>query len=373
MGAVRRASAAAVILTFAAAGCSGETDSTPPTTTSQSTGQSPSRPPSQSASAPSGGTSDSPRAVKASTRLLDWTPVEAATGDTVTMTAGTTVTLDQSRQHVSLTGSGPDRVLRAPRRFQFSDVITDGTWLVAVAQDKQESRPSRATVIQLESGKKTVLDGDSDIPTINGGSWAVGNDTVLHPTYRGTKYCLASVDLTDMTSTAGYCAPRRGGFSQVLISPSATSLLTFSGQPQCRTVAQLDGTEIVPFAGVTDCKGWDGAVTADGAIWSVVRNENRVEQGEFLAATGGGYVDLGVGTTGSLTWCGDSAYFVRDSQTDKDKARLLRWTPEGTLEVAYESPGTGEAFLATPRCAGDVLSISAFGEGGDEQVWAKVP
>ena len=104
-----------------------------------------------------------------------------------------------------------------------------------------------------------------------------------------------------------------------------------------------------------------------------MRNENRVEAGEFFASADGSFFDLGAGTTGTLTWCGDSAYFVRDSQQDVDKARLLRWTPEGTLEVVYESPGEGEAFLAEPRCAGSALSVSAFGEGGDEQVWAKVP
>ena len=129
----------------------------------------------------------------------------------------------------------------------------------------------------------------------------------------------------------------------------------------------------MPIEGVTACKGWDGAITPTGAVWSVVKNESRVELGEFYASSDGGYFDLGPGTTGTLTWCGDSAYFVRDAQKDVDKARLLRWTPASTLEVVYESPGEGAAFLGEPRCAGNILSISAFGEGGDEQVWARVP
>ena len=44
-----------------------------------------------------------------------------------------------------------------------------------------------------------------------------------------------------------------------------------------------------------------------------------------------------------------------------------------TLEIVYESPGRGEAFLEAPRCADSVLTVSAYGEGGDEQVSATVP
>ena len=141
-----------------------------------------------------------------------------------------------------------------------------------------------------------------------------------------------------MKSTVTYCAPKQSGFSTVVISPTATALLTFGGQPQCRTPARLDGTQAVPIEGVTECKGWDGAITPTGAVWSVVKNESRVEVGEFYASSDGGYFDLGAGTTGTLTWCGDSAYFVRDAQKDVDKARLLpldpREHPGGRLRVA---------------------------------------
>ncbi|CUR54821.1 conserved exported hypothetical protein [metagenome] len=351
---MRAALAGAALLVLALAGCTGDPDASP--TPRPSTGAS----------------SPTPDETPTTTRLT-WQPVDAATTDTVTQGDGFAVVVDQSKRAVTLDEAGESTTFRAPARFQFNDVLTDGSWLVLVAQDEQEVQPSRATVVELATGKRSVIDGESDLPTVNGGSWAIADGTVLHPTFRGTAYCLAKVDLASLTSELGYCAPRRGGFSHLVVSPQATSLLTFSGRPQCRTVASLDGAEVVPFAEVTECKGWDGAVTADGTIWSEVRNENRVEQAEFFASDEGTTTQLGVGTTGSLTWCGDSAYFVRDSQGAGSRAQLLRWTPSGRLDVAYESPGRGEAFLATPRCAGDVLSVSAFGEGGDEQVWAKVP
>jgi hypothetical protein len=115
-------------------------------------------------------------------------------------------------------------------------------------------------------------------------------------------------------------------------------------------------------------------LTDDGAVWSTVPNERRIERGTFFASADGVVTELGTGTTGTLTWCGDSAYFVRDAQKDEgDRARLLRWTPEHTLEVVYESPGTGEAFLDAPACSEGVLTVTAYGEGGDERVWATVP
>ncbi|MGD9960060.1 hypothetical protein [Nocardioides sp.] len=369
MRVARSVAVTAAVLAFVATGCSGDPDPAP----------SPSPSPSATSSSPSSTTDDpspdpDPDPGDPVTNLLDWTALDASRTDVVTKGKDFTIVVDQAQRVVTLDNAGRTSSFRAPARFQFNDVLTDGTWLVMVAQDKQEVQPSRATVVELATGDESTLDGDSDLPTVNGGSWAVGGGTVLHPTLGpGRRYCLASVELPAMKSTLGYCAPRRAGFSHVLISPTATSLLTFSGQPQCRTVARLDGATITPFPDVTDCKGWDGAVTATGAVWSVVTNENRVEQSEFFASAGEGEVDLGPGTTGSLTWCGDSAYFVRDSQKDVDKARLLRWTPQGRLEVVYESPGSGEAFLTTPRCAGDVLTINAFGEGGDEQVWAPAP
>ena len=50
----------------------------------------------------------------------------------------------------------------------------------------------------------------------------------------------------------------------------------------------------------------------------------------------------------------------------------MRWTPDHALEVAYESRSVGNAFLGEPACGGGVLTLSSYGEQGDEQVWANV-
>ena len=141
----------------------------------------------------------------------------------------------------------------------------------------------------------------------------------------------------------------------------------------CRTLHLMDGSGVPqPIEGPEACLGWDAAATADGALWSEVPKPRRQEEAHFYASVDGTYVDLGPGTTGSAVPCGDSVFFVRDPQDDSEPARLMRWTPQHALEIAYESASTGNAFLGEPACGGGVLTLSSFGESGDEQVWASV-
>jgi hypothetical protein len=132
---------------------------------------------------------------------------------------------------------------------------------------------------------------------------------------------------------------------------------------------RLAGSETTPFEGVPDCTAWDGLVTDDGAVWSVIPHERAVENAEVHARAGDGWFDLGPATSGSLTWCGDAAYFVRDPQRDKDPARLMRWNADDGLETVYETSG-GHAFLEVPRCGGDSITVTARAQSGDEQVSA---
>lgn len=369
--------ALAAVLASAAltAACSGSDPSPAPTSptapsSTSSPGTSTSSP---GGGLPAGGTSAAPVVLNPATDLLNWTPVGGASTATVTRTRHGSLSVDRSAGTVTITDARGSYDLAAPDGFRFSDVLTDGTRAVVVAQDKTEQQPSRATIVTLADRHEQRLDAASTPPTVNGGSWAIRGDRLYHATYRGASYCLASVTLPGLTGQTTYCAPARAGFSQVDISPAGTSLLTFGGRPQCRTPAMLSGSSIVALPGVARCAGWDSLLTPGGAIWSSVPNPNRVEAGHFYARAGTAYYDLGLGSTGSLVWCGGSAYFTRDAQRDRDKARVLRWSPSSGLSVVYQSPGLGQAFMTDPRCAGDVLTVSEFGEGGDQQVWAVAP
>ena len=128
--------------------------------------------------------------------------------------------------------------------------------------------------------------------------------------------------------------------------------------------------DVVPFEGVEECLGWEGVLVGDGAVWSVVPKQNRIEAARYYARAGDKYFDLGPGTSGTLVPCAEAAYFTQDPLRDGDPARLLRWTADGTLEVVYETRGRGPAFLTEPRCGDDRITVTAIAESGDEQVSA---
>ena len=82
-----------------------------------------------------------------------------------------------------------------------------------------------------------------------------------------------------------------------------------------------------------------------GAVWSAVPDEHRVEAAHAYARVGDAYYDLGPSVSGSLTWCGGSAYFVRDPQRQfvPVQRRLAR---SDTLSEYLEH--TGSAVFAVP-------------------------
>jgi len=345
-----------------------------PLTSPPSSGPASSSAPAATGGGPAGGTADHPAVLDAATRLLDWQPVaDTSIDDVVTDNGIWTVTVDQAGSQARLVGED-EITVKPPSGMTIQEALLDEAWAVVVAADENGVRPAVATVVELATGRRTMIDGRSGVPTAPSGAWALGGDTLLRATYQGRDYCVASTDLTTSTTTVTYCAKPRHGFNALAVSAAGRSLLTFdAGQPSCRTPARLadDGAE--PLLDVTPCKGSDSVLTEHGAVWGVVEKEQRYEVSHYYASYDDQYFDLGVGTTGTLTWCGDSAYFVRDTQKDVDKARLLRWTPDGALEVVYESPGEGNAFLTAPRCGGHVLTLTELGEGGDEQVSAAVP
>ena len=209
------------------------------------------------------------------------------------------------------------------------------------------------------------------------GPIAYDDGTLTYAVYRpgGKDYCLATYDVPSGSGEKGYCAPPREGFSNATVSPSGVGLMTFDDtRPvSCRTLVDVDDSLTTPVRGTPECTGWE---TSHRQRRRLVRapNEKRVERGIFYVTFDNAVEKLGPGTNGTLTWCGDSAYFARDAQKDRDKARLLRaWTPDGELQVVYETKGLGDAFLAPPACADGVLTVTAYAEGGDERVWATVP
>jgi hypothetical protein len=371
---------AAAVLVGTLAGCNGDqarqattepsSDPTEQTATPPET-----REPSDDESALDGGTAESPAPAEPTTNLLDWTPVPGPATTTVTRSGPWTLTVNEGATLATLQAPNQRARFVGGGRQRISDSLIAGDWAVVVFQDEQETRPAVAFVDHLgDTGQDFTIDGSSDVPTTTGGTWALGEGRLVHPTLGpGGSYCLATVDLADQTSERTWCAEKRHGFNGARITPAGTSLMTFDDrQPSCRTVVQVTGDGVIPLEGVEDCLGWEGVLSPDGAVWSVVPKQTRVEAAHYYARDGDEYFDLGPGTSGTLAWCANAAYFAQDPLQDGDPARLLRWTPDAGLEVVYETQGRGPAFLTEPRCGDDQITVTALGESGDEQVTAPV-
>lgn len=304
--------------------------------------------------------------------------MDAPPGSTVTTTRGGSVTVDEERTRATVTGAASVTVM-AGDRFRIEQALIDERWAVVVRGDTLRQKPGEATVVDLVTGDSAQLDGTSDPPTVSGGTWALHGDTLVHAT-RGQDgaYCLARRDLADGVETTGevvYCAEDRHGFTNARVTDAGLGLMTFDdGRPSCRTVGVVDGSAVAPQAGVDECKGWELVPTRLGTIWSVIPKENELDVAHVYAApatsSDSDPVDLGEAAAGSLVWCGDAAYFSRDSSRGAP-ARLLRWTGGAKADVVYEAKG-GRAFIDGPRCGGDRITISVLAESGDQQLTARV-
>ena len=327
--------------------------------------------------APTGGPADDPTVVEPAEALLDWQDAGVAADTRLVRGTAWEVEVDDGGDTAEVRpiegGGGEAARIAAGNGRSISEILLDEDWAVVVRQDDAETAPSQVAVVDLATGEQRDL--VSPAPA-SGGSWAMTGGDLYYPTYGEQQaYCLATSALADAQGEDGWCAPARSGWSQLTASPDGVGIMTFDdARPvACRTVALLDGSGLPqPVEGPTDCLGWDVAATADGALWSEVPEPRRQEEATFHAVADGGYFDLGPGTTGTAVPCGGSVFFAQDPQGPDDPARLMRWTPDRTLVIAYESTSRGNAFLGEPVCAGDVLTLASFGEDGDEQVWASV-
>jgi hypothetical protein len=349
--------AAALLLALSSCGGSGDEPEVTPATTTGSAGPTEPVSPGETVTA------------EPAIHLLEWQQVDV---DGRLVTDGHLIAVvDPGGTAVEFSSGRSVTVPAGPGR-RVSGVLLSDAYAVVVARDDHEERPLRLTVLRTSTGATREVSGP--LPA-SGGPVVLDGSTLHYATLDQGRYCLATFEIADNSGEVTWCAPEHHGFTKVTASPAGLALQTFDDKRpvSCRTLATLSSDRTpTPLDGVPACKGWDVLATPDGAVWSTLPREQQVERGDFFARAGGQVYALGTGVTGSLTWCGDSAYFVRDAQKG-GHAQLLRWTPEHTLEIAYESPGHGEAFLEAPRCGGSALTVSAYGESGDAQVWAYVP
>jgi hypothetical protein len=358
-----RALALCVVAALALAGCSSEEDGGPSDPAAQAA-------PSP-ASAPEGGTPDRPVQLEPSRSLLEWVAAPSAVANTVTTNGTWFLTVESSGREYRLDGPDQSFGTGSDDGTRITNALLDSGWAVVVRQDEGAEKPATAEVTDLAQGQQFTIDAASEVPTVSGGTWALGGDSLVHETVGADgRECLATVDLASRESTIGWCAAAKHGFTAAHVTSAGITVLSFDdAKPRCRTVGAVVDGELDPFPGVPECTAWEGALLGDDeGVWSVIPKEQDVEAAEFFARAGADYYALGPGTSGTLVPCAGSAYFVRDPQREGGPAQLLRWDGR-SLAVVYEAPA-GLAFLDAPRCGDAALVVTAHSEGGDEQVMA---
>ena len=308
--------------------------------------------------------------IEATRSLLEWVPAPGVVANTVTTNGTWFLTVEASGDAYRL--DGPDESFGTGEEgTRITNALLDTDWAVVVRQDKSQKKPATAEVTDLAEGEQFTIDRDSEVPTISGGTWALGGDTLAHATLGPNGgYCVATMDLATRETSIAWCAEAKHGFNAAHVTEAGTAVLGFDdSKPSCRTVGTVADDAFDPFPGVPECTAWEGAVLADdAAIWSVIPNEDDIDTAAFFARVGEDYYGLGAGTSGTLVPCADAAYFVRDPQLAGDPAQLLRWDGR-SLAVVYEAP-PGQSFLEAPRCGDAALVVTALSEGGGEQVMA---
>lgn len=303
---------------------------------------------------------------------LDWQPTGHTVEERVVRGAGWTAVATETEVTFEPVGGGEPVVVPAVEGRSVDAVLLEGDRAVVSFAAGGETPTGAAVRVDLAAS--TPIEIVSPEPA-NGGSWALHDDSLWYPTLgEGGAYCLATLAVSDGNGEDGWCAPERTGFSNLTAGEHGVGLMTFDdARPvACRTVHVLDQAgEPRPVDGPTECTAWDVTPTSTGVVWSEVPREQRQEVARFSAGVDGTVEPLGTGTTGTLVPCGGDAFFVRDPARRTDPALLMRWDGT-TLSVAYESESTGNAFLGEPECADGILTVSSFGEAGDEQVWAEV-
>jgi hypothetical protein len=362
---VRTTLAAALLLVLGA--CGGGADepdaTTGPTPEESSTTESPESP--ESPETPTGSATDT-------AGPLDWRPTRHSPEDRVVRGASWTAVASETEVRFEPTDDGEPVVVPAVEGRTVDAVLLEGDSAVVSFAAGGETMTGAAVRVDLATASPVEIVTPEPA---NGGSWAMHADSLWYPSRgEGGAYCLATLAVSDGNGEDGWCAPERTGFSNLTAGEHGVGLMTFDdARPvACRTAHLLDEAgEPQPVDGPTECKAWDVAATSTGVVWSEVPREQRQEVAVFRASVDGQVQELGRGTTGTLVPCGGDAFFVRDPARRTDPARLMRW--DGSeVSVAYESESTGNAFLGEPECADGILTVSSFGEAGDEQVWAQV-
>lgn len=303
---------------------------------------------------------------------LDWQPTGQSPDDRVIVGAKWTAIATETEVRFESDEDADPVELSDDNGGSVDAVLLEGDTAVVLYAFGGETVEGLGYRIDLTTGEQTRI--VTPAPA-NGGDSALIDDSLYYPALNEDQdACLATLAVSDGNGEEGWCPSGRVGIAELDASEYGVAMMLFDygSDISCRALHLLDQTGTPqPVDGPAECTGWDIAATSTGVIWSEVPKPKRQESAVFHAMVDGTAQELAPGTTGSLISCGGDSFFVSDPAKPTDPARLMRW--DGTdLSVAYESTSTGDAFLGQPECADGILTLTSYGDEGDEQVSASV-
>lgn len=246
----------------------------------------------------------------------------------------------------------------APAGRTIADVFLDLPYLVVVTRKSDDSGNDEALVVDTDTWTERPLPATAPRPAQ--GPWAAGAGRLAYGSERGGDHCLAEIELKTLRGALGECVGPRHGVNQVDLSGYGTGYATFDDhRPASCGSARVRLRRSAPKAieAQKKCAPWEAtAVTADAVVWSEVPRMNEIEITRFYARVRTGPVqDLGEGTTGSLVWCAEAAFYI-----DQATSRLYMWTPGSGHELAFQGPaneGESVSVIGAPTCSGGIVSF----------------
>lgn len=306
------------------------------------------------------GLAATPSAVARDARL-DWTVLPApARGESVEAVSGRYV-VSHSRDLTRVVvrrGQSRDVLLTyaAPAGRQVDRALLDPPSLVIVTSDPEEEEADEVVVVDLRSRRERGLAAGA--PPAWRGPWSLGEGVLTYGTrtLRG-RNCLAAVELDSLDGEVVECAAPRHGTAQVRHSPFGLAYGRWDDSRPfpCTTLRVRRGQRgPVDARGPVACRAWEAVAVEGGLVWSEVPRPRQPDVGEvFVDTDTSRRRSLGYGTPGSLTWCGDYVWFVRQMGV----ASVMRWSADAGLETAFEADSSESPVLTFPICSGDSIAF----------------
>lgn len=305
---------------------------------------------------------------------ITWERVPAGKGEEVLSGAGgTRVTVSEDRRTATLTGSRTTTVTAGPGRVFTRAALDDGTALVVSAPEKDGPGAQRALLVDLDTGEqRDVAKGPGPNPARTG-TWAMGDGSLAYTSGgQGDRFCLTVASVDSLEGRDLHCGKPREGLTQLRINADHVGGVTFvNATPMaCLTLqtAALSDDSVSPVDEATKCRGWEVVPVGSDAVWSEVFRPGQVELGQIKASVDGSVTELGLGSTGTLTGCGDWVYWSQPPGKDdegKHGDRLMRWHPGGSVEVAHDT-GSAQAPVTSVSCSDDRVSFVVLDPAGDK-------